>query len=155
MKRVSASLSFYRTVTLISFGLLLLALLVGTVRFATGDTNDSNRVLVPLLLMLPFGLAYYGLSKLKIVDFDTDNLYIKSGDVLKSIPLKNVSGIKMTMININETSFWKIKFTDDAGNQDSVRILPNENFEELKALVKELNKNVNVRTWSSSFDFDQ
>ena len=118
--------------------------------------KDANTAIPCVALLISAAALYYLFSKAKRVEFDEHHLIISSKTHTEVVPLASVLTIKLTMTQINNDNFWKIKYIGNDGTKRAVRILPNrENFEVFKNAVQLKNPQVKIRSWSHSFDLDQ
>lgn len=118
--------------------------------------NDANTSIPCMIFLAMSGILYYLFSIAKTVEFDEQHLFISDKKRSEVIPLNNVFKIKLTMTQINNDNFWKIKYIGNDGKENVVRILPQrENFEVFKKTVEQKNSQVEIRKWSHSFDVDQ
>ena len=118
--------------------------------------NDANTSIPCTIFLALSGLLYYLFSIAKTVEFDDHHLFISDKTEIEAIPLSNIFTIKLTMTQVNDDNFWKIKYVGNDGSNKAVRILPKrDNFEIFKKTVQEKNPDVKIRNWSHSFDLDQ
>ena len=107
--------------------------------------------------LISIGL-YYFFNTAKTVEFDENHMYVRDKEKKEEkIPLNRIYKIKLTMIEINNKSLWKIYYYNENQVETSVKILPrwmNLNFNKFKDAVKTANKDAEIRNWSHSFDFD-
>lgn len=146
------TLKYIIFVLMFFFGYLLVNEIV---KFANNELKSFDSIIGPIIIEVLYILAIFLISKLRTVEFDDEYLYITYKKIEQKIPLENVFYIKLTMIEVNNFNFWKMKYLDNEKNNCSVRFLPNRNFYDFKELIKVKNKNVKIRNWSHSFDFDQ
>jgi hypothetical protein len=145
----------FKTVRYILLGFMLF-FSIPLLYFSSLAINDELETVDPIFVIIIFeiimGIFLLGISLLKVVQFDSNNLIITKGEDEKSIPLKNIHTIKMTIVFFIDSSVWKIKYLDIDKTEKSVRLLPNANFLEFKELVELKNDDVKIKNWSSSFD---
>lgn len=147
----------FKTVRYILLGFMLF-FSIPLLYFSSLAINDELETVDPIFVIIIFeiimGIFLLGISLLKVIQFDSNNLIITKGEDEKSIPLKNIHTIKMTIIFFIDSSVWKIKYLDIDKTEKSVRLLPNANFLEFKELVELKNDDVKIKNWSSYFDWD-
>lgn len=152
--RISSNLRVGRYVML-AVAILLLLILVSAF---IGQVFKQDQAIGAMVGLIVAGILYYLFDHSKTVEYNQAFMFISGKTGTKEIPLKQIFKIKRTMTQINDRSMWKIKYLDDAGQEQSVRILPKvfgEGFREFKATVKSVNRKVEIQNWSHSFDFDQ
>ena len=146
--RISRSLEAGKYVMLV-IGLVLI-----TVLFFLNE--DTNTLITCAIFLVISGVLYYLFSNAKTVEFDEVNMFISNKKGNEVIPLTNIFRIKLTMTQINNDNFWKIKYTGEQGEKLAVRILPKrDTFEVFKRVVREKSPSVEIKNWSHSFDLDQ
>ncbi|MCB9359929.1 MAG: hypothetical protein H6587_02960 [Flavobacteriales bacterium] len=151
-KRISRDLSFHKYV-LIFFIVATTIILLAFYLF--GAYNLISGSFIILLFFIAF-LLFFNLNK--VVEYDNQNMYILRETQTEIIPLKNILKIKMTMTTLNHSIFWKITYINESGITKNIRILPRiwyQNFKSFREDVKKANKDVIIKNYSHSFDFDQ
>ena len=121
------------------------------VRFNTLDDLYFSSSLVVVCSVI-FLLCAFSLKKIATVEYDGDKLYY-NGRKKVEINIDDIVEVKLTMIDINGTSMWKLKYLEEEKVM-AVRIFFNSNphFVEFIKQLKE--KNIKVVQSSNSFDFD-
>ncbi|TXB66645.1 hypothetical protein FRY74_00235 [Vicingus serpentipes] len=151
-KRISRDLSFHKYTILFCIISTLMTLLAF---YLLGAYNLITGTAIVLLFFIVFFLFF---SINKVVEYDNNNMYILKEDKTEVIPLKNILKIKMTMTTLNHSIFWKITYLNESNTTKNIRILPRiwyQNFFSFREEVKKANKNVIIKNYSHSFDFDQ
>ena len=135
-----------------------LVLLLSVLIQLTQPFSNEKALPVKLFAFSICALLYYLFDCARIVEFDSENMYLIRKKDEEIVPLKNVYKIKLTMTRINNHNFWKIGYVDDFGIKRAVRILPGwprKYFDDFKEQVKSANPEVRITNWSWSFDLDQ
>tara|TARA_R110001592_G_scaffold95324_7_gene274729 strand:- start:3356 stop:3820 length:465 start_codon:yes stop_codon:yes gene_type:complete len=151
-KRISRDLSFHKYVLLF---LIVATIMILVAFYMLGAYNLISGSFIILLFFIAFFLFF---SINKVVEYDNQNMYILRETQTEIIPLKNILKIKMTMTTLNHSIFWKITYLDDLGITKNIRILPRiwyQNFKSFREEVNKANKDVIIKNYSHSFDFDQ
>jgi hypothetical protein len=115
-----------------------------------------------LAVLVPAGM-FWGLKRLLWADaplgttFDTENWYLHRTTSTETVPLKQVQRIKFTLTEIAGASVWKISYRRPDGQLHSLRLLPIwlGRMAEFREAVQQQNSQVDIVTFSHSFDFDQ
>ena len=137
---------------------VMLGLMYGLVSTYSDDSVEPEAKVVMSFFLIGAGVLYWAFDVAKTVEYDMNYMYIKGKSEEERIALKDIYQIKLTTIRINNRSMWKISYYTPARSRKSVRILPRlfqEGFDEFKDYVRTANKDVKIKSWSHSFDFDQ
>lgn len=149
MKTISSKLTFYKYLTAIG-AIFFLALLT---KFIYLLINGDGKVLDAIIVVSVFEticlLCFFMLIKLRHIEFDDNNLYVSHNRETQSIPLGKVEAIKLTTIEVNSASFWKIIYRCDE-RFTTVRLVPNTYFEDFIKSVQKKNPDVLIRKWAFS-----
>lgn len=152
MSRLSTNFNFFYYLILIVV-LIIFAGWINSIRLNVIGIKKDGLWELPVFVLIGY-LILYLIKKMKTVDFDTNNLYIKSRKSNLTIPLEKITKIKIIMIEVGDASFYKIEFKTSTEKLESVRILPNNLFPQFLEIVKQKNRNLKIKKWSHSFDFD-
>ena len=153
-KRISTNIRWARFLFIVLSTILTIALSVTL----SNDLIDQEAVLVLTIFLIICPILYYLFDKAKTVEFDKEFMYITDKKEIVKVPLRRVFKIQLTMTQINKRNMWKISYYDKNNSQKSVRILPKlfyKDFYEFKDLVQQINKDLEFKNSSHSFDFDQ
>lgn len=135
-----------------------LVCIITLIYYAINGFDEWEDPIAAGLFVIICGFLYYGCDNFKTASYDSENLYVEGKKSLEVVSLKNVDMIKLTMMRLNYSFFWKIRFRNKLGKSASVRILPlnaKDEFENFKKKVLEHNRNVLIKNSSNSFDLDQ
>jgi hypothetical protein len=113
-------------------------------------------------LLLPFGIflsvcaiLFFLFHHAKTVEFDQQYLHIRGRQTYVTVPLHRIVMIGLTTTKINKESMWKIVYTDERDEEQSVRILPErKNFRRFTRYMEEHHPGVRVKNWEHAFDSD-
>ena len=151
--RLSSNLKFLR-ILIILFIIVFTAGWINSVRLNIVGIKKDGLIELPVCVVLGL-LAVFLINRIKWIEFDSDLVYIHSKRGVEAFPIKNVSRVKIIMIEIGGADFYKMDYITFDGEHKTIRFLPTENFIEFKRLVKENNKNFSVKQWTHSFDWDR
>ncbi len=70
------------------------------------------------------------------------------------VPLEKITKVKMIMIEIGEANLYKIEFQNSLDKTEFIRILPSDLFPYFLQNVKQKKKEVRIKHWAHSLDFD-
>lgn len=146
-KRISSNIRWARFLILGIF-ILLTSLLV---KFLFKDRIEIESLIGLSVSSIICIVMYFAFDNAKIVEFDSNHMYITSKKGEDKIPLRNIYCIKLTSLKINNRNMWKIKYTYRNHTEDSVRILPrlfNNHFEEFKKIAAQENKDIQIQDWT-------
>jgi hypothetical protein len=108
--------------------------------------TDSQTVLIAGAIAIVCLIIAYRSYYASIIEFDDENMYVRNKRTDDVIPLKNVSGVKLTAMEINRSHFWKICYYDSANDEKAIRILPiYKNLSLFMDKVKEKNPDVEIK----------
>jgi hypothetical protein len=154
-KRISTSFKIAGYV-LIGAALYMFTLIIHFAKLAIVEGIVYKKPLIAgNMFLFTCMMLLLAIFSLKVIEFDPEYVYITHRNKTKIISIEKVLKIKLTMIYVGSENIWKIKYLDLDDSIKSVRLLPNENFEEFVNLVKEKKPNVEFQNWSHSLDLDQ
>lgn len=86
--------------------------------------NDGRSIIIAGIAGVISFIITYRSYYSSTLEFDDENIYVsnKRGD--EDIPLKNVTSFKLTSLQLNNRHFWKLQYTDDIGDEQSIKFLP-------------------------------
>lgn len=86
--------------------------------------HNSQTVLVAGPIALISIIGAYKIHYSAVIEFDNENMYLTAIGADDAVPLKQVSAVKLTSFTLNKIHFWKIVYTDNNGDEQSVTFLP-------------------------------
>jgi hypothetical protein len=139
--------------------IVCLPIVVGIIYTLAQTVIDPSKLIFLSAWLFIFGGTFWILYRAKKIEFDDEFMYIIGLKSEEKIPLKNIYKVKLTMFSINNSNAWKIGYYDADGKENSLRLMPRvfhyNYFTEFQNRIKSINKDVEIKNWSSSFDFDQ
>lgn len=99
-----------------------------------------------------FLLCAFALKRMAAVEYDGNKLYY-SGRRKVEINIDDIVEVKLTMIDINGISMWKLKYLEEEKVM-AVRIFFNSSPNFVKFIKQLKEKNIKVVQTSNSFDFE-
>jgi len=132
-----------------------LLLAIGLVFLGFGIFSDEvSEVRLPVtVISIVCGILAFVFHQTKTVEFDQDFLHIRRRQLYVAVPLHRIVMIGLANMEINEERMWKIVYTDERDEEQSVRILPErKNFRRFTRYMAEHHPGVRVKNWERAFD---
>jgi len=86
--------------------------------------HDGQTVLIAGSIAVVSIVVAYRIHYSAVIEFDNENMYLTAKGAGDEIPLKQVSAVKLTSFTVNRMPFWRVSYTDNNGDEQSVTFLP-------------------------------
>lgn len=144
--RLSSGLKYLRNFIII-FIIVLTAGWINAIRLSFVGIRKGGYIELPVLMLIGVALIYL-IGKLKTIEFDPEFIYVSNKKGTEIIPLKNITKIKLIMIEVGGADFYRMYYTSADSKQKSVIFLPTGSFNEFVGLIKVHKKNFKVQQWT-------
>jgi hypothetical protein len=88
------------------------------------NLNNGRSALIPGAIAAASLFAAYKAYYASTIEFDDENMYVTNKRFDDVIPLKNVTAVKLTSLQVNQMHFWKICYYDSLNDKQTLSILP-------------------------------
>lgn len=152
MNRLSSNLNFFFYLVLVIV-LVVTAGLINSIRLNLQGIHKDGLLELPIIILIGCIILLL-IKKIKIVEYDDNNLYIHYNKNVTTVPFDRITKIKMIMVEIGDANFYKIEYKTGTGDLNAVRLLPNNLFPHFVDLVRKKKPGLKVKNWSHSLDTD-
>ena len=121
------------------------ALIITNIFFGKSNNSSGTIITASVIGVLAF-LAAYNERYASSIEFDDGNMYLISKKDIEEIPLKQVTGIKLTSNRVNNSHYWDVYYHDSSNSNHVIQILPKiKNFALFREKVKEINPEAEIK----------